>query len=232
VQRSILLLPPWAEELNRCRYWLACQARYWQQQGIATLIVDLYGTGDSHGDFADARLDIWHDNLNEQWQWLTEQTGVAPWLWAVRGGSLFLPQLMLLDSPGWLLWQPLLRGDHWLNQWLRMKFIQQQMTKQPVTMGNLRQQLMEQGLTMGGYFWSAALAKQLTTLRLDAAGLLPKRIIWQSLQTLSPAEYKLLIAWQQTTHCVHNHWPSGPFWQMPAALINNELLQAPWPCHG
>ena len=51
---DVLVLPAFAEEMNRCRAMVALQARAWSAQGVGTLVVDGFGTGDSAGEFADA----------------------------------------------------------------------------------------------------------------------------------------------------------------------------------
>src|SRR3546814_14337350 len=52
---GLVYLPPFAEEMNRSRRMAALQARALAALGIDVLLLDLFGTGDSAGDFRDAR---------------------------------------------------------------------------------------------------------------------------------------------------------------------------------
>ena len=47
----VLVVPPFAEEMNKCRRMVTELAIRLAEQGIATLQPDFYGTGDSAGDF-------------------------------------------------------------------------------------------------------------------------------------------------------------------------------------
>src|ERR1700686_1346504 len=60
---DVLLAPPFAEEMNRCRAMVAIQARAFSRMGIGTLVLDPYGTGDSSGDFSDGSWELWRDDL-------------------------------------------------------------------------------------------------------------------------------------------------------------------------
>ena len=51
--------PAFAEEMNKSRRMVALQARAFVEQGLGTLVFDLFGTGDSAGDFGDATWDGW-----------------------------------------------------------------------------------------------------------------------------------------------------------------------------
>ena len=57
-QYRVLVVPPFAEELNKCRRMLALTTRQLSMQGCDVLWPDLYGTGDSAGEFGDA---VWAD---------------------------------------------------------------------------------------------------------------------------------------------------------------------------
>ena len=56
---GVLYVPPFAEEMNKSRRLVALQARRLAAAGFGVLVPDLYGTGDSAGDFAEARWSIW-----------------------------------------------------------------------------------------------------------------------------------------------------------------------------
>ncbi len=58
------MLPPFAEEMNKCRRMMALTAYALQAAGLDVLFVDLFGTGDSGGDFADGSLEVWRSDLH------------------------------------------------------------------------------------------------------------------------------------------------------------------------
>lgn len=85
---AVLYVHPFAEELNRCRRMAALQSRAWAAAGYAVLQIDLYGCGDSSGDFGDAALPDWHSDLAVAIQWLRAKAGGPLVLWGIRLGAL------------------------------------------------------------------------------------------------------------------------------------------------
>ena len=63
-------LPPFAEEMNHSRRMATLQAHRLAALGIDVLVVDLFGTGDSAGDFADARWETWQEDAKAAVAWL------------------------------------------------------------------------------------------------------------------------------------------------------------------
>ena len=123
-RRAVLILPPFAEELNKSRRMLALAARALQGAGIDVLLIDLYGTGDSGGDFGDATLAIWHDDLRRGAAWLAQRGVTRLDVLAVRGGALLLEDFT--PPPGVahgrvVLWQPVLSGRLLIAQFLRLR---------------------------------------------------------------------------------------------------------------
>ena len=49
--------------MNKSRRMAALQARAFAEMGFGVLQIDLFGCGDSSGDFSDARWDIWKQDL-------------------------------------------------------------------------------------------------------------------------------------------------------------------------
>ena len=62
---SILLVPPFAEEMNCCRRFFAMVRRSLCHKGFTVVQPDLYGTGDSEGEFSEATWSIWLDDLSQ-----------------------------------------------------------------------------------------------------------------------------------------------------------------------
>jgi exosortase A-associated hydrolase 2 len=132
-RRGVLVLPPFAEELNKSRRMLSLAARALQRVGLHVLLVDLYGTGDSGGDFADATLSLWRDDLQRAAAWLSEQGVVGLDVLAVRGGTLLVQDLALptgMARGSVVLWQPVLSGASLVAQFLRLR-VAEAMTSEP-----------------------------------------------------------------------------------------------------
>ena len=56
---AFIYVHPFGEEMNKSRRMAALQARAFAAMGFGVLQIDLFGCGDSSGDFSDARWDIW-----------------------------------------------------------------------------------------------------------------------------------------------------------------------------
>ncbi|MGH8264262.1 MAG: hydrolase 2, exosortase A system-associated, partial [Steroidobacteraceae bacterium] len=63
--RCVLVVPPFADEMNKSRHLLAQAARGLADEGWHVVLPDLYGTGDSDGEFADASWSRWKRDLGE-----------------------------------------------------------------------------------------------------------------------------------------------------------------------
>ncbi|MBK5910894.1 hypothetical protein CCR85_05225 [Rhodothalassium salexigens] len=125
-RRPVLLLPPFAEEMNCSRRFLATLARRLAAAGCCAFLLDYYGTGDSDGGFADATLDQWcrdiataHDRLAAHFDgppaWVGVRLGAT--LAARAAGDVALP------PPALGLIQPLTAGRTFLTQFLRLGLV-------------------------------------------------------------------------------------------------------------
>jgi exosortase A-associated hydrolase 2 len=95
------------------------------------LLVDLYGTGDSAGDFADASFRGWSADLQTAAGWLGERGVGELDVLAVRGGALLLQDLKLpagMRNGRAVLWQPLIDGRLLVAQFLRLR-VAEEMTR-------------------------------------------------------------------------------------------------------
>jgi len=174
---GILLVPPIGEELNRCRLAIAAAARRWATGGWTTLVVDLYGTGDSAGDFGEATVERWYEDLRGAWRWLREHAGGESVLWALRGGALLALSLREELQPRRLvLWAPVVTGREAVDAVLRLATaadaLAQRQGKPPA-----RERIRDEGLVeIGGYRWSETLLSGLEALRHDALPV--KGVLW------------------------------------------------------
>jgi hypothetical protein len=59
---TFIYLHPFAEEMNKSRRTAALQSRMFAASGFAVLQIDLFGCGDSSGEFNEARWEIWKED--------------------------------------------------------------------------------------------------------------------------------------------------------------------------
>ncbi|HAT32712.1 MAG TPA: hydrolase 2, exosortase A system-associated [Janthinobacterium sp.] len=119
---AIVYAHPFAEEMNKSRRMAALQARAFACAGYGVLQIDLYGCGDSAGDFADARWQIWKDDLALACAWLTRRVDGPLSLWGLRLGALLALDVgadMALERM--ILWHPVWQGKSHLDQFLRLR---------------------------------------------------------------------------------------------------------------
>lgn len=120
---SVLIVPPFAEEMNKCRPMLARVGRALAARGLGALLPDLTGTGDSAGEFRDARLAAWLDDLQRVARRAALDGAPLTGVIGVRFGALLALELAGL-LPGIrrvALWQPVASGTAQLTQFLRLR---------------------------------------------------------------------------------------------------------------
>lgn len=219
----VLLLPPFAEELNKTRRMVACGARAMAEAGWQVCVADPRGCGDSPGDFAITTLDQWVDD----WLALAEDRiavdGGPMVFWALRGGALWLPRLTARwPAANLLLWQPVLSGRTALTQFLRLKSAAS-MVAGGAGGGTsaLRQALLETdtAIEVAGYALGSGMARSLDA----AAWQLPQgfsgRVAWGEVgapaaATLSPASQTQADRLRQAGVALETATVEGPaFWQ-------------------
>ncbi|MFT5642895.1 MAG: exosortase A-associated hydrolase 2 [Janthinobacterium sp.] len=183
---ALLYVHPFAEEMNKTRRMAALQARSFAQQGYAVLQIDLFGCGDSSGDFCEARWEIWRQDLELACDWLARQCCGPLGLWGLRLGALLALDFSAdarLPVQHLILWQPVLSGKSHLNQFLRMRVASQMLANDgapepgvnhaALNNSSLRAELAAGGsIEVGGYELSAELAAAID--RRDAAQLAPR----------------------------------------------------------
>ena len=78
---GIVYAHPFCEEMNKARRMAALQSRRLAAAGYAVLQIDLFGCGDSSGDFADATWETWKQDLRIALGWLKSQAHGPLGLW-------------------------------------------------------------------------------------------------------------------------------------------------------
>lgn len=168
---AVLYVHPFAEELNRSRRMAALQARQLAALGYGVLQLDLYGCGDSSGDFGDARWELWKDDLAAGAAWLQQKLGQPLTLWGLRlGATLALDYARSARDPvhAIVLWQPVLNTSAYLTQFLRLRMASALLTDTASTQTGttaLRDSLRRgETLEVGGYQLAPEMAAALDAL--------------------------------------------------------------------
>ena len=171
--RCVLLVPPFAEEMNKSRALFSDVAQALAARGVATLLPDLYGTGDSEGEFRDANAAVWRTDLERCIAWSAEQGWPVTSMLAVRLGSILgaaAARSAGLNLRATVLWQPVLDGKRFLGQFMRLRVAASMMSDTGKETAEQLRAAMSSGsfVEIAGYEIGATLADQLEQLNLAA----------------------------------------------------------------
>jgi exosortase A-associated hydrolase 2 len=217
---ALLYVHPFAEEMNRARRMAALQARALAARGYGVLQLDLYGCGDSAGDFGDARWEHWKDDLARAAAWLEARCGQPLTLWGLRLGALLaLDYAREARRPprAMLLWQPVTRGSAYLTQFLRLRMAGAMLDDgAPHTGTDALRQALRGGETVevAGYDLAPGMAAALEAL--NAAG-----------QPLPAAAGRVETAWRGRGVDLRLHaLACPPFWSTAETTVSEAWLAA------
>lgn len=173
VTKAIVHVPAFAEEMNKSRRMVALQAKAFAKQGYAVLVLDLFGTGDSVGDFGEATWQIWLQNIDTGIDWLKQQGAQSIALWGLRTGVLLAMDFATCRQQPierLIAWQPVVNGDVFITQFLRLRVVAAMMDSSAPRekTSDLKRQLLEgQAIEVAGYLLNPDLINPLMALRAD-----------------------------------------------------------------
>ncbi len=243
----LIHIPAFAEEMNRARHLVALQARAFAQQGVGVLILDLFGTGDSAGDFKDATWSAWKEDVASAVMWLRRMGVERISLWGLRLGCLLafdFAQQRREELEGLIFWQPLLGGRVALDQFLRLQVAAGALGRGcKDTVQSLRSRLAaEETLEIGGYEISPVLAHEIDRCSFSSLGRpVVNRVAWLEIRgvakpmaglsatesdvRLSPASQTVVDDWRLSGCNLGVAQVSAPsFWQSHIVEPMPELL--------
>lgn len=221
---ALLFVPPFAEELNKSRRMIALAAREFAENGWTVLQMDLFGCGDSAGDFGDADWCTWIDDVESGYSLLAAESAGPIVVWALRAGSLLVADWLEARGEGFplLLWQPVTSGKQHLTQFLRLKAANEMLADADARMSvtDLRAALQQgEPAEVAGYRLSPGLAAGLDAaeLRLPIRTANPVGLIEVCAGervAISPALESLAAKWMGDGVPVVTEAVVGPaFWQ-------------------
>ncbi|MCG3188192.1 MAG: hypothetical protein LKCHEGNO_00085 [Burkholderiaceae bacterium] len=232
VQRCIVYTHPFAEEMNKSRRMASQCARALCAAGHAVLQIDLLGCGDSDGDIGDASWDDWVRDVVAAAQWLQQRHGRPLAFWGLRSGALLATQAAALmrQTADFVFWQPAIRGDPLLQQFLRLKVAARLHDDggSPRESTSALRAALEAGrsVEVAGYNLPPGVALGMSSASLEPPSH-PGAVTWLELSTrpdptLLPASTTAIEHWRRAGHRVDAQMLAGPaFWS------TTEIEEAP-----
>lgn len=217
------------------------QARRLAVRGWAVLLLDPFGTGDSAGSFHEARWEIWLADAGRAADWLAERwPGTSVTLWGLRLGALLACDLAATAPRRFarlLLWQPVVRGDRFVSQFLRLRVAAAMAAGEKESGQDLKARLADgEILEVAGYELAPELVAGIEALRLEdiLAGLTGCCVDWLELSSpgiepvLSPASRRVLESLPADDGPeLNSRAVSGkPFWTIQEITLAPALLDA------
>jgi exosortase A-associated hydrolase 2 len=236
-ERAAIFLPPFAEEMNKSRRMVTLAAQALARAGVASLIVDLHGTGDSAGEFSEARWETWRTDVAAAGAWLRERGHRRVIFVGLRLGALLAldASRAFPDLDHIVLWQPVLAGDAMLTQFLRTD-VAAQMLAQADTRSSteaLRKRLQSgETVEVAGYALAPALVAAIEALRLESIAFDRTPIDWLEVvpepgRGAAPAWERVRQSWAARGLEVRHRCVVGPpFWSSVEIAVAPALVQA------
>ena len=168
---AVIVVPPFAEEMNKARRQTALAGRALAAAGVTTFITDLYGTGDSDGEFGEVSVSRWRDNIATLLAHVRAQRFERISFLAVRGGALLLSDFLHhhpFVPTCTVLWQPVANGKTMISQFLRLKAAASLVSGTGgASVRDLREQIaQDESVEVAGYMLSPALVNEFDELML------------------------------------------------------------------
>jgi exosortase A-associated hydrolase 2 len=235
---GVLFLHPFAEEMNRSRRMAALAARALSALGFGVLLLDLYGTGDSEGEFSDARIDIWRGDVDAAAAWLHEAANGPLALVGARFGALLAMDALARNPDRFeraVLWQPVGSGETMITQLLRVRVAAGMANRgaRQETTRELRARLAGgETVEVAGYTLSPELVAAVDAMRLRPLGTgCGARLHWIEATGeeagLLPASRRIIDGWREAGVNVSSQTVIGePFWSLQETTLAPAMIEA------
>ena len=240
--RGVLIyVHPFGDEMNKSRRMAAIQARALAAMGFGVLQMDLLGCGDSSGEFADARWNIWKQDLAIAMNWLENRVTAPVSLWGLRLGALLALDFARSSENAIdriILWQPVTSGESFLTQFLRLRLANEMLSSsdgtQKVSGTNAMRNALANGeiLEVAGYELASDLAVAIDSLKAAELVVTKIPVHWFEIvaepgRAITPAGAKVINVWKRNEVNLHLHLvPCLPFWATQEISECAELVSA------
>jgi exosortase A-associated hydrolase 2 len=232
----VLVVPPLAEEMNKTRRMVSLTMDSLAALGVASVVVDLSGTGDSSGELVEEDWGCWLRDLSAASTWSASHGVFITKVLATRAGCLLAAAWMRANPElvrHAVFWQPVVDGSRHVDQLLRTRMAASMAGSGPrQSIAALRQQLQTDGrLEIGGYEWPSSLLAMIDAQRLPAlCGAGTPRIDWIDVPRNDDAPVSAPIAqalggMQQAGVDIRlRRVPGEPFWASVEVVTTPALI--------
>lgn len=225
--------------MNKSRRMLALQARRLSEKGTLVLLPDLYGTGDSAGDFSDASVTIWLEDARLMFEYLIERGMRTVNLLCVRMGSLLcgpvaslIPESLSLARI--VFWQPYTTGEALVREFLRIRVAADMAAGKTSSNESLLQEARSTGsVEVAGYTLSDRAIQELARLDLGTAALPPDLpVAWLEMSLsetpkLRRGSHRLVSEWREQGRTVAARAETcPPFWSATEIVESAGVLDS------
>ena len=219
----VVHLPAFAEEMNKSRAMVARQARAFAAAGVAVVVPDLLGTGDSAARLEEVSWQGWADDIVHVCKWVQGQGGEHLVLWGHRLGCLLaldVAQVLGQQLDHLLLWQPVHSGKQHMTQFMRLRMAAGLASGGSETVSILQERLeREQSLEIAGYTLGAELYQNISQKALSGvypplhAGVTILEVTRESGKPALVITEKLVKQWaREGVSCQAQAVVGDPFW--------------------
>lgn len=234
---SVLFVPPFAEELNRARRMVSLQANQLCGHGYQVVVPDLYGTGDSEGNFQDASWNQWRDDLVGVLAACGVDRQLPIYVWGLRLGALLALDVVAkrkIEAATLVLWNPCLVGKDYMTQFLRMRTMAGMIANavDQESIADLRSILATgQSLEVAGYEVTPELVAAIDDLFIESLlSQIKVPIHWFELVSdaghdMPPGSARVATKLKEQGRKIHTYAVEGPaFWSTPEISIAPKLI--------
>ena len=237
---AFIYIHPFGDEMNKSRRMAAVQARAFAAMGFSVLQIDLFGCGDSSGEFRDASWDIWKHDLSAAKRWIENRTSSPTSLWGLRLGALLALDFAKSSGDSFdqiILWQPVINGESFLNQFLRLQLAKEMFADAGTgkTQGkNMMRNCLANGETLeiAGYELTSSLAGAIDNLKAAELILTKGTIHWFEIvaepgRSMGVAGTNVITEWRRKGIDPYVYLvPCVPFWATQEISECPELVSA------
>lgn len=206
------------------------------EAGYAVLQIDMFGCGDSDGDFSSASWGAWQDDVLTAYRWLRTQTDAPLFLWGLRSGCLLAASVAdrFSEVLNYIFWQPVISGKlHW-QQFMRLKLAGELVSGAGKEVMEVLRQRLDAGLSVEivGYSVSPEIAQGLQQTDLTPKPQRAGHVVWLEVSSredaaIAPASQRYIEQWREIGFSVEAAVVPGPaFWQTTEIEDAPKLVEA------